>query len=396
MSKLWVTLTLVLLLVLPAAARAGHGHGAYVDPNAFGQQTQASINDEGVVTLRRTDTFPVYETQYRTEERVRIVEADGEKREETYTIKVPVIHSKPVHSTFESRVPADKISAFSMAGKPVDADRLKQALKEETTVLVANRKVPGYYLGVYKSDTLLLVVEPQYLWHGHVRGYAMPAPQGGEEGEVVPPPPPPDAAPAPIVDAPRRVAPPPAPAPIAAAPPAKAPAAPADALPHRAPPGMAPRVSLAKITGPTLGLRSYLKDVSSQTVMRKVDVKGVTKEVAVAVETESITDVETRYPQDAVKIVRADGKPLQAGELARLLSSERCVLMSGDGKDVDPSYLKIIRPEALIIVAPIPEPPMPPIFEGPAPVPGVAPPPVGAEAAVPAPSAVLASVRVVP
>jgi hypothetical protein len=46
-----------------------------------------------------------------------------------------------------------------------------------------------------------------------------------------------------------------------------------------------------------------------------------------------------------------------------------------DGQSVDKSFLKIVRPEAIIIVAPIPTPPAPP-----APAFGEAPVPVGASA----------------
>jgi hypothetical protein len=59
------------------------------------------------------------------------------------------------------------------------------------------------------------------------------------------------------------------------------------------------------------------------------------------------------------------------------------VLVSSDGKEVDPKYLKIVKPEALIVVAPISQPRMPQI----APVPGRPTLPLPAPVPVPQPPA---------
>lgn len=324
MLRIWTTLALTLLLTTSAWAQYGHKYGAYVDPSAFGQQTQATIDDNGIVTLRRTDVFRVYKEICQPETRTRIVKVDGVERTEQYTVEVPTVYSKKVSNNFQSRVSIDKIEAFDMAGKPIVADRLKQALQEETTVLLANRKVASYYLSVYKPETLLLVIEPQNLY------------------QAVPDAPPPVPADAP--------APAPAPAPVAT----PVPAAPPTPLP-----GMAPRVSVAKSANDTLVLRTFLKDIATQTAYREVRQESVTKKVPFSIETISISNVETKYPRTAVRVYRADGKPVTAEEIAKLLSSERGVLLSTDGENIDPTYLKIVQPQALIIVVPIPEPPVP-------------------------------------
>jgi hypothetical protein len=139
---------------------------------------------------------------------------------------------------------------------------------------------------------------------------------------------------------------------------------------------------MARIVDDKLGLRRYVKDISSETALREEDVDGVKKLVPVSIEVETITDVERKYLQNLVKIYRADKKPLAEDEIARLKDSERCVLVSSDGKEVDPKYLKIVKPEALIVVAPISQPLMPhivpvpgrPTLPLPAPVPAPQPP----------------------
>ena len=110
---------------------------------------------------------------------------------------------------------------------------------------------------------------------------------------------------------------------------------------------------MARIADDKLGLRRYVKDISSETAYHEEEVDGRKKLVPVSIEVESITDVERKYPQDLLKIYRADKKPLTDDELAKLKDTERCVLVSADGKDVDPRYLKIVKPEALIVVAPV-------------------------------------------
>ena len=121
-----------------------------------------------------------------------------------------------------------------------------------------------------------------------------------------------------------------------------------------------------------------LMDSVQPNIVLEIDVKGVKKQAPLEIESESIVDIERRFPQDAVKIHRADGKPIAAAELPKLLASDRCVLVSTDGQDVDAKYLEIVRPEALIVVAPMA---LPQISIG---VPSIAPAPIPAPAPLPA------------
>jgi hypothetical protein len=393
MSRMFASLVMAALFVCPAAHRVVCAAGPYLDPGAFGQQVEAQVAD-GELTIIRTVTSISYETVTKTKTRTRVVEVDGEKREESITVEVPVTVPRMEARELKQKLPLAGVQAFDMQGKRVDGDQLGEALKEPRTVLLASRKVPRYYLTIYKPDTLLLVATPQAV-------FAAPAAHGAAPLaapiEATPRLDPPKALAAPVVparpeaapklDDPKPDAPPKADGPQTLPPPTvPAPAKPDAPRPLPAPAAVAPPVlsapalsgtvalagsslqeplpSIARIVDDKLGLRRYVKDVSSETGMREVEQDGVKKLAPFSVEVESITDVERKYPQSVLKIYRADGKPLADDELAKLKDTERCVLVSSDGKDVDARYLKIVKPETLIVVPP--SPPMP--FIAPTPI----------------------------
>jgi hypothetical protein len=369
MLRVFAGLALAALLTLSVAVPLAHGGrpscGAFIDPGALGQQAQATLSD-GQVVIQRTMAYMVCETAYKTETRTRTrVDEGGKTVQEAYEVQVPYTICKTVWNKMQFKVAQENVAAFDMQARPVAAEKLAEALKGDTTVLLANRNVAKYYLAVYKPETLLLVVEPQHMIFDA-------------------PPPPPGAAPAPPAEAAAPAASdaslfivafqPPAPVPAPAAPVAEA----------QANLGMEPQVSMAKLANGKLTLRSYMKDTWTDSATRFVDVKGVKKEVAFEIEQESVVDVERRYPQDAVKIYRADGKPVAAAELTKLLTSDRCVLVSTDGQDVSANYLKIVKPDALIVVAPVPAPQAVVCAPATAPVPVPAPRPAPAPAPAPA------------
>lgn len=387
MSRVFLSFAVAALLAWPAAGRLVYGGGPPIDPGALGQQVQAKAVD-GQIVITRSQMRMVYETQTRTETRTRTVEVDGEKREETVTAEVPVTIAKTVPTETQQKVPLKTAQAYDMQGKRIEEDQLADALKEERTILLATRKVPRYYLTVYKPDTVLLVIAPQDLYGSPPSippaplapgvvppkidaPRTLPAPTIPAPGEA---PPKPDAAPKPA--APRTLPAPALPAPGEAPPKLDAPrtlpaptvpAPPGDAPAREAPgavvlkegaslataPSLEPQVSMARIVDDKLGLRRYVKDLSSETAMREVEAKGVKKLQAVQIEVETIFDVERKYPQDLLKIYRTDKKPLADDELEKLKENERCVLVSSDGKEVDARYLKIVKPEALIVIAPV-------------------------------------------
>ena len=131
---------------------------------------------------------------------------------------------------------------------------------------------------------------------------------------------------------------------------------------------------MARSADAKLGLRSFTKQVSTESAMREITVKGKKQSAPFSIEVESIVDIERKYPLDAVKVRRADKKPVSEADLAKLLAADRCVLVSTDGQEVDARFLKIVKPDALIVVAPIPLPPAPAIRAMPPPAPSVSPP----------------------
>jgi hypothetical protein len=343
MWRLCLPLAFTALLLGSSTA---YGGGAYVDPAALGQQARAKVTGEEL-TITRTQSLMVQETHLRTEQRAKTVEVDGEIREETFTVTVPVTVAKCVPTTQQQKIPIDRAQVFDMQGKRVAAEKIAEALAEERTILLAARKLPGYYLSIYKPDTLLVVVAPQGLFQPSL---PIAAPQPGPRVDPQP------AAPVPV-EAPQPEPPRTLPAPAVTTPPAPpdraAPGVAVAAAPIAAVPAAEPQVSIARILQDKLALRQYVKSVTSETGSREVEADGVKKLAPFSIEVESITDVERKYPQGVLKIYRADKKPLADDEIAKLKETERCVLVSSDGKEVDAGYLKIVRPDTLIVVAPV-------------------------------------------
>ena len=59
-------------------------------------------------------------------------------------------------------------------------------------------------------------------------------------------------------------------------------------------------------------------------------------------------------PAAAVRAFGTDGKRLPAAELRRLLRKEVTVLVSADGRKVDPFYLEVFRADTPVLVLPSP------------------------------------------
>jgi len=326
------------------------------DPLSFGVQARAVLNPDGIVRLRFTLQHMVPEMREKLEQVTTEVELDGKKKTvvESVTKRYTVLTMDCYCS--ERLLPLRSFKATDMSGKPIAPDKLAAALKQETTVLLATRDIAPFYLSVYKPETILLVSKELM-----APIVCMPPPPGapveapvarGPVVEVPRPAPAPGPAPAPApIEAPRPV---PAPAPF------EAPvleAGPGPNLNSTDGQGMAgmPSVVLAHKNGATIGLRSYLKDVSFKTVIAKVEVDGVMKDLHIQICTESVSDIESKYPAAALKITRADKKPITVAEIEQLLAKVQPVLLSADGKGIDAQFLKIVRPEALLVIAPMPE-----------------------------------------
>jgi hypothetical protein len=64
---------------------------------------------------------------------------------------------------------------------------------------------------------------------------------------------------------------------------------------------------------------------------------------------------EQKMKAEGIRAYRADGKRVDAKMLPKLLAKQRGVLMSADGKKVDPFYLQIMKADTLVFVLPQPE-----------------------------------------
>ena len=61
-------------------------------------------------------------------------------------------------------------------------------------------------------------------------------------------------------------------------------------------------------------------------------------------------------PEKGVKVHTAAGKEVEAKDLAEKLKKPTAVFLAWDGNKVDPFYLKLLKPDTLVIVPPPPEP----------------------------------------
>lgn len=374
--------------LLPSLSMAMGGQpDVFFDQNALPKQAKAKLNDEGQIVVKKVESCQAFEEVEKDVPVKQVRKVNGKGVEETVMKKVVTIVCKTVCYENEFKIPAGEATFFDLDGKPISADAVAKALKKETTILYATRMVPNYYLSIFKPGTLVLKVEPQQMY-GEVQAAPAPAPA------VAPVPAP--AAPAADPTAPAKV---PAPAAPATAPKASAPtaedAAPAPAAPATAAPavgvpvggdepaqvsvGAPPTLNLAKGIKNKIALRTYVKLLGEEAVPQTVEANGEKKTRLVAVETESVVDIEKRYPSVVLKVYRADGKAVPAAELPTLFAASRCVLVSVDGKDVDKAYLEIVKPDTLIVVPPLAQPPMghghramPAPVPGPAPAPGAA------------------------
>jgi hypothetical protein len=65
-----------------------------------------------------------------------------------------------------------------------------------------------------------------------------------------------------------------------------------------------------------------------------------------------LRQVKVKLAAEGVRIVTAGGKRIEPRNLDAVLKRMTPVLVSSDGKDVDPFYLRLLRADALIVIAP--------------------------------------------
>lgn len=59
---------------------------------------------------------------------------------------------------------------------------------------------------------------------------------------------------------------------------------------------------------------------------------------------------EKAYAADKVRFMQATGKNISAAEARKLVGRGAMVVISSDGKPIDPRYLQALKPETLVIV----------------------------------------------
>jgi hypothetical protein len=90
--------------------------------------------------------------------------------------------------------------------------------------------------------------------------------------------------------------------------------------------------------------------------VRTVNVNGTPVTQTVTVTVFKTVQVTRRIKPEGVKVYTAAGKEVDAKDVPDKLKKPAIVLFANDGNKVDPFYLKIIKPDTLVVVAPAPSP----------------------------------------
>lgn len=386
MTRFFAGATLVLAAATCATARAGHGYGQSDQPT----QGLARVSAEGVLELRQVAVKQVHEariatqtvTQYREETRQReVTQTENGKpvtRLETYIVKVPYQVEQPY--TYTVAVPVAEVQSsdfrrdgddyvravdgepvvfYELDGKSAAADGVPRRLRQWTDVLLTRngKPVPDYFAFLFKPGTLVIALPqplPPAAHHEHPAPQAVPAP--------APPPSTRNAAPAP--NAPRTSASlrkSPGSAPIYTV--AFQESDTADDEP-KFPEGLPPDRQFAQVKDGTISLRTIEEHswegtgIRTRPVTEIVDGKPVTveKQEPVTMRNTVRTNHILHVPVEAMTAQTADGKALSGRELAARLAKETTVVVSSDGKPVDPFWLRALQERTVVVV--------PPVFQG--------------------------------
>jgi hypothetical protein len=95
---------------------------------------------------------------------------------------------------------------------------------------------------------------------------------------------------------------------------------------------------------------------ATETRERTVNIAGREVKETYPVTVYKTVQVTRRIKGEGVKVYTAAGKEVDAKDVPDKLKKQTIVLFSADGNKVDPFYLKIIKPDTLVIVAPPPAP----------------------------------------
>jgi hypothetical protein len=122
------------------------------------------------------------------------------------------------------------------------------------------------------------------------------------------------------------------------------------------------RITQVNYPGYTLGPAPHETEAT-------VLVKRGDEKVTVTVKVTSLVLTTTEFPANVVDAYTVDGKAITPQDLATMLAKERTVLVSRNGKKVDPFHLELYK-VGTIVLAPPPGRPAPSFNEGYAPIEG--------------------------
>lgn len=127
-------------------------------------------------------------------------------------------------------------------------------------------------------------------------------------------------------------------------PPSKPVAGPTPSLP----PGSQPVIGIACQQGEQIVLRNSVMAYETRQSMRKIPGEKREQPVTYYVPVRRSQDIFCALKD--VEVFGTDGKKVNRKEVARLLAKDRPVLVSADGRTVDPRYLKVVKEGTLILV----------------------------------------------
>ncbi len=127
----------------------------------------------------------------------------------------------------------------------------------------------------------------------------------------------------------------------------------ADPEPVKPPKGPPPDIAFCKMEGGSLkrNIFAFVPEEFSVKVKYVKDGKTYEKEerrtrLAVAI-------VMSELPPAGLTFTTAGGKKIEAAEARKKLGAGAIAAFSADGRPVDPSYLKALKPDTVVVVAPV-------------------------------------------
>jgi uncharacterized protein YkwD len=115
----------------------------------------------------------------------------------------------------------------------------------------------------------------------------------------------------------------------------------------------------ASLDDGALVLRHYKQDQQTVTAYVEAGANGESRKVPVQIRQTTRVNQYTQIDPRHISVSTADGRPVEAARLKDLLVREISVLVSSDGRAVDPFWLQNVKPASLVVVAPLAAPPVP-------------------------------------